>query len=267
MAQVSRRAFEDLRRQDAAAGAAGWGADEGWAPAGDGHGRARGERPSLARALRLGEVPRGMLAAVAVLAVAALVLGAVLAGRLASGARVLTRDAAAGGQSAAPAAAVAGEDGGADGSPAEGAGAQPKEEPPARIWVHVAGAVAAPGVYPLPEGSRAIDAVEAAGGLAPDADPDAVNLAAEVADGSQVRVPAQGEAAPAAQAGASSFKVNVNQAGTDELQTLPGVGLATAEAIVRERQENGPFASPEDLVRVPGIGEKKLARIIGLVTV
>lgn len=139
------------------------------------------------------------------------------------------------------------------------------------VVVHVAGAVVTPGVHRLPPGSRVIDAVEASGGLAPDADPAAVNLAAEVVDGAQVYVPRVGEAAPpppaAAGAEAGSGPVDLNAADTALLETLPGIGPATAAAIVDHRERHGPFASVEDLLEVRGIGEAKLAALRDLVRV
>lgn len=144
-------------------------------------------------------------------------------------------------------------------------------EAPSLVVVHVDGAVANPGVYTLPQGSRAADAVSAAGGLAEGADTTSVNLAAPVADGEKVHVPTVGEqAAPAAEgedAEASPGPVNINTAGVEELDELPGVGEATARAIVEDREKNGPFASPEDLMRVSGIGEKKFERLAGLICV
>ena len=61
--------------------------------------------------------------------------------------------------------------------------------------------------------------------------------------------------------------MNVNSAGAAELETLPGIGPATAAAIIDEREQNGPFATVDDLIRVTGIGEKKLAAIRDLVCV
>ncbi len=143
------------------------------------------------------------------------------------------------------------------------------------VVVHVDGAVEAPGVYSVAEGSRVNDAVLAAGGLSEGADTSTMNLAAPLADGSKVHVPTSEELS-AGSAGASgessgigsggSFEasgglVNLNTATSAELQTLSGVGEATASAIIEDRETNGPFTSAEDLMRVPGIGEKKFAKI------
>ncbi|WP_436792709.1 helix-hairpin-helix domain-containing protein [Actinospongicola halichondriae] len=141
--------------------------------------------------------------------------------------------------------------------------------PPGPVVVHVAGAVVAPGVQRLPAGSRVIDAVDAAGGLLPDADAGRVNLAAELADGTQVYVPAVGEAAPPIGAGGtdSSGPIDLNIADATALETLPGVGPATAAAILDHRERNGPFVSVDGLLEVRGIGEAKLAQLRDLVRV
>lgn len=137
---------------------------------------------------------------------------------------------------------------------------------PSQLVVHVAGAVQAAGVQRLPAGARIVDAVDAAGGAASDADLARINLAAPVEDGQQVYVPRVGEdlshatgvgANGAAGADAGGL-VNVNAASADELEALPGVGPVTAEAIVAHREENGPFGSVDELVDVRGIGDAKL---------
>ena len=136
--------------------------------------------------------------------------------------------------------------------------------------VHVDGAVVSPGVYELLAGSRAGDAVAAAGGLAEGADTTAINLAAVLADGEKVYVPLEGEAVTSSQEGsleAGAAPVNLNTATAEELDGLPGIGEATAQAIIEDREANGPFLSPEDLMRVSGIGEKKFERLEGLVCV
>lgn len=143
----------------------------------------------------------------------------------------------------------------------------------ASIFVHIDGAVVAPGVYEL-TGSlpRVNDAVIAAGGLAGDADTSALNLAAVLSDGEKIHVPRQGEAIVPGQAssgpasgsdgGASSSGViNINTATAEELDSLPGIGPSTAAAIVEDRERNGPFTSPEDLMRVSGIGEGKFSKL------
>lgn len=151
------------------------------------------------------------------------------------------------------------------GSPSAGAaGAAPEPDPPA--YVHAAGAVARPGVYRVSPGGRVADVVDAAGGPGPDADLDQVNLAARVADGERVYVPRAGEAPPAgagagAPGGASAGPVDLNTATLDQLDALPGVGPATAQAILDHRSERGRFASVDELLEVRGIGDARLAAL------
>ena len=145
------------------------------------------------------------------------------------------------------------------------------------VIAHIDGAVATPGVYRLEgEDVRVQDLVEAAGGLAEDADTSTINLAAPLPDGSKVHIPAQGEEVAEAPssgvtqtsgADATAALVNINTASAEELQALPGVGPATAAAIVEERERNGPFASPEDIMRVSGIGEKKYQKMQAMICV
>jgi competence protein ComEA len=134
-----------------------------------------------------------------------------------------------------------------------------------RATVHVAGAVRHPGVYELGPGARVQDAVRRAGGARGSANLDAVNLAARVADGQQIIVPAAVGAAvvPGADpaAVAPSAPVSLGSATLEQLETLDGVGPATAQKIVAYRTEHGGFRSVDDLANVPGIGPKKLAAI------
>lgn len=144
--------------------------------------------------------------------------------------------------------------------------------PPGPVVVHVAGAVNAPGVRELPAGSRVIDAVDAAGGLAVDADAGRINLAAEVTDGAQIYVPAHGETppvvpGPTGAVGEDGGLIDINTADSAALESLPGIGPATAAAIIDHRERNGPFADVEGLLDVRGIGEAKLAQLRDLVTV
>jgi competence protein ComEA len=147
-----------------------------------------------------------------------------------------------------------------------------------RVTVHVAGAVSKPGVYDLAGGARVIDAVEAAGGGAPDADLNRLNLAAKVADGQRVLVQRVGEAAPAGSASAGgsgsgggsadpSGLVNLNSATQAELEALPGIGPSLAGSIITERERRGGFRSVNELRDVRGIGEKRFADLKDKVTI
>ena len=151
--------------------------------------------------------------------------------------------------------------------------AERTEPTSAVVLVHVAGAVVEPGVYELVGNARVRDAIVAAGGPTADADSNALNLAAVVADGTKVYVPSVGEEVPPSltvpapgEVGQPAAPIDVNVATADELETLPGVGPATATAIVTERERNGPFVDVDDLDRVPGIGPAKLDALRDLVT-
>ncbi|MEZ5138817.1 MAG: helix-hairpin-helix domain-containing protein [Acidimicrobiales bacterium] len=158
------------------------------------------------------------------------------------------------------------------------------------LVVQAAGAVRSPGLYRLDPGARVDDLIRAAGGLTERADRDRINLAAPLADGQRVWLPQRGQdevpdvvtdagsgvagagggsgGAPSSGAGASaSGPIDLNGADEAALDALPGVGPATAQAILTYRSESGPFRSIDDLLEVPGIGEAKLAQIRPLVTV
>lgn len=135
------------------------------------------------------------------------------------------------------------------------------------IYVHILGEVARPGLYELRDGDRAVDAVAAAGGFTEVADAGGLNLARVVKDGEQIVVPAVGEGPAAAPGVASDGRVNLNTADAAALDTLPGVGPATAAKILAWRESHGRFASVEDLLDVGGIGEAKLEALRDLVTV
>ncbi len=145
----------------------------------------------------------------------------------------------------------------------------------ASIVVYVAGAVAVPGVYTLDNPARVTDAVTAAGGVVVGADLDVVNLAAAVHDGERVYVPKVGGTVPPVVGAdvvvvgntAPIGPVNLNSATAEQLDGLPGVGPATAAAIVSHRQQHGPFQTVEQLGDVRGIGPAKLDALRGLVTV
>lgn len=137
------------------------------------------------------------------------------------------------------------------------------------IRVHVKGEVNQPGVYEIPADSRVIDAIQAAGGSKAQADVEQLNLAAVVADGSEVVVPAIGTTTTEAgtKPAATSGKINVNTATMEELDKLPGIGSARAQAIIEYRQEHGRFLQIDDLKQVPGIGVKMFDQIRDKVTV
>ncbi len=139
------------------------------------------------------------------------------------------------------------------------------------IVVHVAGAVDRPGLVTGEVGWRVADAVASAG-LKGDADLDRMNLAAHLRDGERIWVPAIGEEAAPALLGSSGLgeangPIDLNTAEVGELDELPGVGPATAAAIVEHRQAHGPFASVDALVAVRGIGTAKLDALREHVTV
>lgn len=153
---------------------------------------------------------------------------------------------------------------------ATSSGAERSPTPDEVVVVHVAGAVARPGVYRLAGKSRLADAIDAAGGLAADAEPDGVNLAAPLTDGERVYLPRRGEVASGgiatAPAGSSATgtpagPLDLNTATAADLEELPGIGPATAAAIVEHRQQQGRFRSVDDLLEVRGIGEAKLAAL------
>ncbi len=137
---------------------------------------------------------------------------------------------------------------------------------PEPILVQIAGAVQRPGVYALAEGSRLTDLITRAEGLAPDADLDRVNQVALLHDGTYFYIPAVGEAIPETAANAPGYSpaeaaeqydypLDLNQAGQEELESLPGIGPSKAADILNYREQSGPFASVDDLANVPGIGE------------
>jgi competence protein ComEA len=139
------------------------------------------------------------------------------------------------------------------------------------LVIDVAGAVRRPGLYRLRSGSRIDDAIAAAGGATGKAQLDTVNLAAPVADGEQIVVPARGAAAgsaaatPPAPGSSPSAPVDLNSATLEQLEALPGIGPVTAQKILDYRQQHGAFHSVAELQGVPGIGPAHMAQLKGLV--
>ena len=175
---------------------------------------------------------------------------------------------------------------------------------PGEISVYVCGAIRHIGVFRLAPGSRVVDAVTQAGGLATDADPEAINLAEPLVDGMKIDVPKKGArpstysfdggsatydvaSTGASNTGSSSHRtthhrssgrsgasklqpgqtVDVNTASESELERLPGVGPSLARRIIEYREANGPFATPDDLQNVSGIGPSKFAKMEAFVRV
>lgn len=135
---------------------------------------------------------------------------------------------------------------------------------PGQIYVHVCGQVRQPGVVTLPDGSRAWEAVEAAGGLTEEAQEAAVNLAAALRDGEKLYIPGEGESMPEASDGSL---INLNTADADRLQTLPGIGESRAADILSYRERQGGFRTIEEIMQVPGIKESIFEKIRDKITV
>ncbi len=139
---------------------------------------------------------------------------------------------------------------------------------PPMVAVHVAGAVAKPGLYEFAEGMRVADAIEAAGGPLPKADLDAINLAELLTDRLKIEVPVRGRAV-AAMPSPSALPgiVNLNTADQAALEAIPGIGPVTATAILQHRTEVGTYSSIEQLLDVTGIGPATLEALRPYVTV
>lgn len=189
----------------------------------------------------------------------------------------------------APVDATGGADGPAPGSEGDASGSTAgavEREAPGSVVVHVTGAVTTAGPVTIPAGARIADAVAAAGGVLADALIERVNLARVAVDGEHVHVPAPdddpddlppigGAPAPGGSAATgpsgspsdSVGPIDLNRASASELETLPGIGPARAEAIIIHREEQGPFTSPGDLRAVPGIGEATFQRLAPLIAV
>jgi competence protein ComEA len=150
----------------------------------------------------------------------------------------------------------------------------PPTKPP--VYVHVDGAVNVPGVHALPPGSRVRDAVQAAGGLQPEAQDMGLNLAAFVQDGDLVYIPFATEPVQDSAPGAAISPyptlstqglININTADQEQLETLPGIGPVTAGKIITYREANGPFSDIQAIQNVSGIGPVTFENIKELITV
>lgn len=218
--------------------------------------------------------PTALVAAVAAVAVAALVAYSLLRAPAGPAPRLTLPQAGAAPTGGAPGTAGAGTAGG------------PSPPTTAMLTVHAAGAVASPGVYAVATSARVADVLTAAGGVLPEADVDRLNLASKVADGDRIYVPREGESPDAAVMGGSAATssgggagasrpgggspagpIDLNTATLDQLDTLPGIGPATAQAILTYRTRQGRFRSVTELLEVPGIGPAKLEAVRSLVKV
>ena len=133
---------------------------------------------------------------------------------------------------------------------------------PSLLTVYVSGAVATPGVYTLPEGSRIAAAVKAAGGMLPGAETNNINLALLIADGQQINVPGIVDTSHV-----NAGRVDINTATLAELDSLPGIGPTTAQSILDYRLQNGPFQVIQEIQNVPGIGAATFAQIQDYISV
>lgn len=135
-----------------------------------------------------------------------------------------------------------------------------------QIYVHMCGEIAVPGVYAMPEGSRLVDAVNAAGGLKKGADVRAVNLAQEITDGMQIYIPSEQEEQEAQAQPGNAYRqgdgrIDINHAGLEELCSIPGIGESKASEILRYREQNGAFGRIEDIMKVTGIKQGLFEKI------
>lgn len=145
---------------------------------------------------------------------------------------------------------------------------------PDLVPVYLVGAILEPGIYRVQRGSYLYELVELAGGLRIDAASDDINLALAITDNCHIRIPTLAEVADnpvtsdilVTHDPSDVVKININKASVEELDQLPGIGPATARAILDFRTRNGPFKSKEDLMKVPGIKQSRLDAISDLIT-
>lgn len=134
-----------------------------------------------------------------------------------------------------------------------------------KIKVYICGEVIRPGVYEISREARVSDVLKLAGGPGPDAALQSINLARRVTDEEKISVPSLEDIKSQEQK--SSGLININSASQHLLETLPGIGPATAENILEYREKEGPFKKIEDIKEVWGIGDKKFQEIKGLISV
>jgi competence protein ComEA len=137
---------------------------------------------------------------------------------------------------------------------------------PSELVVQVDGAVRGPGLYRLPPGARAADAIAAAGGASADADLSLLNQAKRLRDGERLSVPRRTVPSAPPSSG-DRDPIDLNTAGVDTLDRLPGIGPVLARRIVTHRERHGPFHRLEDLLQIDGIGPRLLDRIRPLVVI
>ena len=164
----------------------------------------------------------------------------------------------------------------------ETAGGEVRTAQTETVFVYVCGKVRSPGVYELPSAARVCDAIEAAGGVLKSADPESVNQAEALKDGTRIYIPSKKETSGTSGAASdarpegtvsaggaqlSPGMVNLNTASKDELMTLPGIGESKAQSILDYRQENGSFSRTEDIMNISGIKEGVFNKIKDSITV
>ncbi len=148
---------------------------------------------------------------------------------------------------------------------------QALEEEARYIYVDVSGEVKKPGVYKLDEGSRVFEAIEEAGGITEEAFTDNINMASLIFDEQKVHIPSKNQDVTNGNHEGlydeGVYRVRINTASQSQLEGIPGIGPVIAGRIIEYRVENGPFATPEDIMNVPGIGEATFEQINDYITI